>query len=167
MVNVVDRVPTYPGRVIMNPVAGQANTFDMVRDDQPIVEGTPINAALFNSIQDSIQDEINNCANLTLSNVSDESFNAKLLDAGIGKIIVGSGSESGRSSSSQITIHITVDLGFKPKAVLLATKTSSSTDYGSVKMLEEDSLTDTGFNYTMTIHGISSVTVYYQYIAFE
>ena len=121
----------------------------------------------------NIQEQIANCANLTLSNVSDESFNAKLLDAGIKKIIVGSGSKSGSSlTSSQITINITVDLGFKPKVVLLATKTSSSTDYNSVKMLEEDSFTDTGFGYTMKATGsgsggIYSLTVYYQYIAFE
>ena len=43
---VVDRVPTYPGRVRMLPVSGQANTYDMVRADSPVVEGTPINKAL-------------------------------------------------------------------------------------------------------------------------
>lgn len=43
---VVDRVPTYPGRVRMLPVSGQANTYDMVRADSPVVEGTPINKEL-------------------------------------------------------------------------------------------------------------------------
>lgn len=38
-----DRVPRYPGRVKMTPVAGQANTFDMVRADDPTQEGTPLN----------------------------------------------------------------------------------------------------------------------------
>lgn len=38
-----DRVPLYPGRVKMIPVAGQANTFDMVRADEPTAEGTPLN----------------------------------------------------------------------------------------------------------------------------
>lgn len=43
-----DRVPLYPGRVTLLPVAGQPNTFDMVRADQPVEVGTPINkAALF------------------------------------------------------------------------------------------------------------------------
>lgn len=40
-----DRVPLYPGRVKMTPVAGQANTFDMVRADDPTQAGTPINKA--------------------------------------------------------------------------------------------------------------------------
>lgn len=38
-----NRVPTYPGRVTMTPVAGAANTYDMVRADVPIEEGTPLN----------------------------------------------------------------------------------------------------------------------------
>ena len=42
-----DRVPLYPGRVTMTPVAGQANTFDMVRADDPTQEGTPMNKATF------------------------------------------------------------------------------------------------------------------------
>lgn len=40
-----DRVPLYPGRVKLNPVAGQDNTFDMVRADEPTQEGTPLNKA--------------------------------------------------------------------------------------------------------------------------
>lgn len=38
-----DRVPLYPGRVKLTPVAGQANTYDMARADQPTQEGTPLN----------------------------------------------------------------------------------------------------------------------------
>lgn len=44
---VVDRVPTYPGRVKLTPISGQTNVYDMVRADSPIEEGTPINKALF------------------------------------------------------------------------------------------------------------------------
>ena len=47
MIEVLDRVPTYPGRVKMTPVPGQENTYDMVRADDPIEAGTPINKALF------------------------------------------------------------------------------------------------------------------------
>ena len=50
MIEVLDRVPTHPGRVKLIPVDGQANTYDMVRADEPIVEGTPINKVLFDSI---------------------------------------------------------------------------------------------------------------------
>lgn len=38
-----DRIPTYPGRVKLIPVAGQANTYDIVRADKPRQEGTPLN----------------------------------------------------------------------------------------------------------------------------
>jgi hypothetical protein len=44
---VVDRIPTYPGRVKLTPVSGQTDTYDLIRADQPIEEGTPINKALF------------------------------------------------------------------------------------------------------------------------
>ena len=44
---VVDRIPTYPGRVKLTPVSGQTNTSDLVRADQPIEEGTPINKVRF------------------------------------------------------------------------------------------------------------------------
>lgn len=58
MIEVKDRIPTYPGRVKMTPVAGQANTYDMVRADEPIEPGTPINKALFDSITGRIDDAI-------------------------------------------------------------------------------------------------------------
>ena len=38
-----DRIPTYPGRVRLIPVAGQENTYDIVRADEPQQEGTPLN----------------------------------------------------------------------------------------------------------------------------
>lgn len=40
-----DRFSKYPGRVKMTPVAGEANTYDMVRADDPTQAGTPINKA--------------------------------------------------------------------------------------------------------------------------
>lgn len=38
-----NRQPTYPGRVVLTPVPGAANTYDMIRADDPTVEGTPLN----------------------------------------------------------------------------------------------------------------------------
>lgn len=40
-----DRVPLYPGRVKLTPVAGQTNVYDLIRADQPQQEGTPLNKA--------------------------------------------------------------------------------------------------------------------------
>lgn len=53
-INVTDRVPTYPGRVIMTPVNGQANTYDMVRADAPVQEGTPVGKNLFDHKSDRL-----------------------------------------------------------------------------------------------------------------
>lgn len=47
---ILDRVPLNPGRLLITPVEGLANTFDMVRADNPIIEGTPINKATLDSI---------------------------------------------------------------------------------------------------------------------
>lgn len=61
-----DRVPLYPGRVMLTPVPGQENTFDMVRADSPTQEGTQLNkanllkdatAALFGFGADAVPDE--------------------------------------------------------------------------------------------------------------
>lgn len=62
-----DRIPLYPGRVKMTPVAGQANTYDMVRADDPTQAGTPLNkasllkdatAALFGLTAAAVPDEV-------------------------------------------------------------------------------------------------------------
>ena len=64
-----DRVPTYPGRVTLTPVPGQANTYDMVRADQPTQEGTPINKASF--LPDAVASEyfVNPTGNETVGQV--------------------------------------------------------------------------------------------------
>ena len=44
-VNMQDRVSLYPGRVKLELVAGQDNTYDLTCADQPAQEGTPLNKA--------------------------------------------------------------------------------------------------------------------------
>lgn len=64
-----DRVSLYPGRIRLIPVEGQDNFYDLVRADEPIEEGTPLNKA--NILKDStIQKYVN--ANI---NVPDDVFN--------------------------------------------------------------------------------------------
>ena len=38
-----DRIPKYPGRVMITPVSGHTNIYDMVRADEPEEAGTPMN----------------------------------------------------------------------------------------------------------------------------
>lgn len=56
--SVEDRISTYPGRVVMTPVEGKTNTYDLVRADVPIAEGTPINKALFDSKADTLTSDV-------------------------------------------------------------------------------------------------------------
>ena len=49
-----DRVAEHPGRVKLTPVSGQANTYDMERADNPLIPGTPVNRALFESFNNDI-----------------------------------------------------------------------------------------------------------------
>lgn len=42
-----NRVPKYPGRVILTPVPGQANTYDLTRADAPTEAGDPLNKETF------------------------------------------------------------------------------------------------------------------------
>ena len=53
-VPVVDRIPTYPGRVKLTPVDETNHIYDLTRADQPIEEGTPINKKLFDSKADGV-----------------------------------------------------------------------------------------------------------------
>lgn len=46
LIPVEDRVSTYPGRIKLTPVSGQANVYDLSRADEPVNEGTPLNKAL-------------------------------------------------------------------------------------------------------------------------
>ena len=55
---VKDRISTYPGRVVLTPVDGGTNTFDMVRADVPLEEGTPINKTLFDSKADTVTEDV-------------------------------------------------------------------------------------------------------------
>lgn len=62
MINVVDRVSTYPGRVKITKSDGTSEFVTWERADEPTVEGTPINKALF----DSIASDIGLAADLTV-----------------------------------------------------------------------------------------------------
>lgn len=71
-----DRVPLYPGRVTLTPVAGQANTYDMVRADQPIQEGTPLSKATL------LKDYTANLLGLPNTAVPDDALLALLIGVG-------------------------------------------------------------------------------------
>lgn len=88
-----DRVPLYPGRVKMTPVAGQENTFDLVRADQPTQEGTPLNKATL------LKDATAAILGLPNTAVPDDAFLALALPAGKYAISVTVKSPGGRPMS--------------------------------------------------------------------
>lgn len=51
MIDVKDRVPTYPGRIKLTKSDGTSEYYTLERADAPTQEGTPINKALFDSIK--------------------------------------------------------------------------------------------------------------------
>lgn len=55
---VEDRVSTYPGRIKLTAVSGQANIYDMSRADDPVQEGTPLNAALLNQKANTLSEDV-------------------------------------------------------------------------------------------------------------
>lgn len=48
--NILDRVPKYPGRILLTPVEGMPDTFTMTRADEPTTAGTPIDKATLDGI---------------------------------------------------------------------------------------------------------------------
>lgn len=92
-----DRVPLYPGRVTLTPVSGQANTFDLVRADQPTQEGTPLNkasllkdatAALYGKTNAAVPDDILNLlSKSTLAQIKEKYTKTTIGTLAVGKTI--------------------------------------------------------------------------------
>ena len=57
MIEVKDRVSTYPGRMKMTKANGSSEYVTLERADAPTQEGTPINKALFDSIKADVDDK--------------------------------------------------------------------------------------------------------------
>lgn len=72
-----DRVSLYPGRVKLEPVAGQANLYDLTRADQPTQEGTPLNKASL------LKDSTAALLGLPNTAVPDDAFVALVLGQGV------------------------------------------------------------------------------------
>ena len=59
MIEVKDRVSTYPGRVKLTRTDGSSEYVTLERADSPTQEGTPINKALFDSIATDLEGKAN------------------------------------------------------------------------------------------------------------
>ena len=130
-----DRVPLYPGRVKMTPVAGQANTYDMVRADDPTQAGTPLNkatllkdatAALFGKTNTAVPDDILSLLSKSVlaQTVGEDTTLTDVLGT---KLTVGvqieTGSYVGTGTYGQANPN-TLTFGFVPKFVWIWPKSS-------------------------------------------
>lgn len=75
MIDVKDRVPTYPGRVKLIKADGTFEYVILERADAPTQEGTPINRALFESINADVSGKVSKLGdtmngNLTIQNTA-------------------------------------------------------------------------------------------------
>lgn len=75
MIDVKDRVSTYPGRVLLTRADGSSEYVTLQRADSPTQEGTPLNKVLFDSINDDLDGKVSRLGdtmngNLTIQNTS-------------------------------------------------------------------------------------------------
>ena len=113
-----DRVSLYPGRVKLVPVAGQENTYDMVRADSPTQEGTPLNkdsllkdatAALYGLGSDAVPDEVFSLLKTLVDNAQSSADSKVKIQTGS---YVGTGTH-GEDSPCSLTFN------FVPKVVYI------------------------------------------------
>jgi hypothetical protein len=73
---VEDRISTYPGRVVLTPVSGATNTYDLVRADLPIEEGTPLNKELLDNKAYALTEDVTVYVSPTGSNTNGDGTSA-------------------------------------------------------------------------------------------
>ena len=119
-----DRVSLYPGRVKLVPVAGQENTYDMVRADSPTQDGTPLNkdtllkdatSALFGLGADAVPDDAFQQIKTLINNVQSSADSKARIQTGS---YVGTGTY-GPDNPCSLTF------GFEPKFVFVFGKNAT------------------------------------------
>lgn len=163
-----DRVPLYPGRVKMTPVAGQANTYDMVRADDPTQEGTPLNkatllkdatAALFGKTNAAVPDDILSLLSKSVlaQTVGEDTTLTNVLGT---KLTVGglieSGSYVGTGTYEQANPN-TLTFSFVPYMVVILYN-SAGTYYPGTVFIKGQTLSD-GIGYNEHINGSYALSV--------
>lgn len=175
-----DRIPLYPGRVKMTPVAGQANTYDMVRADDPTQAGTPLNkatllkdatAALFGLGTGAVPDDILSLLSKGVlfqnDTITDVLGNLILIPVGQIKngVRIKTGSYTGTGSSGSSGKN-TLTFDFIPDVVIITTNTTS-TFYPGVVFIngqtESDGIgsNDHGGNYGIAVEWTGKTVRWY------
>ena len=123
-----DRASLYPGRVKLVPVAGQENTYDMVRADSPTQDGTPLNkdsllkdatAAMYGLPNTAVPDEVLALLNSLVKNAQTSADEKAKIQTGS---YVGTGTYGAANPCS-----LTFD--FVPKFLYIKSTNSSSAGF--------------------------------------
>ena len=161
-----DRIPRYAGRVILTPVEGQINTYDLVRADDPTQQGTPLNTS--NLLSGQASATILTLAGAEPTNLSEAFLQLSKVLYPLKKNAVGilPGSWTGTGYSyaagreqAGITVYgqltaplVSVETLFTPLAILITKGTSGEAVVITSPTTERGS---NAFNSTGTWYGIS------------
>ena len=146
-----DRVPLYPGRVKLVPVAGQENTYDMVRADSPTQEGTPLNkdsllkdatAALFGLGADAVPDDV--LAFLSKAALLNGDGVVTDFNGDIKSVQIANGSYVGTG-----TLSVEIVTGFKP--LMFAVSIEFTSKMGGIVWIKDNLYGWTGSSYFATL----------------
>lgn len=119
----IDRKAKYPGRWTMKKSDGSSEIITLVRNDEPIVEGTPMNANTLNTLSDVAGADVARAAaeqSAALAFSSEK--NAKASEAAAGK------SASAASSSASSALNDAKAAGASASKALASEKAASSSE---------------------------------------
>lgn len=119
----IDRKAKYPGRWTMKKSDGTSEVVTLVRNDEPIVEGTPMNANTLNTLSDVAgADVARAAAEQSAALASSSEKNAKASEAAAGK------SASAASSSASSASNDAKAAGASASKALASEKAASSSE---------------------------------------
>lgn len=149
-----NRVVEYPGRVILAPVSGEENTYDMTRAEGEVTEeGTPLNAENLNSvIQEMVDDALSTLSNaITVDSNGNVSF--RNLQSGTAKVTV-------KKANVTSTVNVTFPQAFTKTPKVVITPVSTAPGKVSVGV---SNITTTGF--TVNLYRTNAVDTTIKWIA--
>ena len=119
----IDRKAKYPGRWTMKKSDGSSEIITLIRNDEPIVEGTPMNANTLNTLSDVAgADVARAAAERSAALASSSEKNAKASEAAAGK------SASAASSSASSASNDAKAAGASASKALASEKAASSSE---------------------------------------
>lgn len=175
-----DRISNHPNRWVLTPVAGETNTYDFTRADDPTVAGTPLNKATF--LPDAVASALEAATGVSGITLPSEALNAlATVLSGFGDIsktayvetgsYVGTGIISSLASQSGDNVYIrnvntapSLTFSFMPLFLFIKAVTASSKkyyQYGTSQLLFDPTIASpeaiTGANGLQWIYPLTNI----------